>query len=201
MIFSLLISVAMAAGSTVSLTPVLTNTIKKDDVEYMFSPKLVGGFQGEKKPCVLALHLSARNLKKFDKTWSTPIQYAFSDGRDGLTDVPAVSEFSVLSGEVRLRDSKGENYVVDAKTGRLLSPTKPIVYGATSGFVIGDVVPGSIYEKLGFLKGDIIAAINGLVIKSSDSSKAVLSKFKKNQALNVIYVRDGQPIVRDVELK
>lgn len=181
MLFELLASVALAAGSTdtVKLAIVATNTIKKENVEYMYSPKVVGKFPGANQPCVFELRILARDPKKFENTWSTPVQYAISDGRAGYTDIPGVSEFSEASGEVRLTDSRGGTYVVEGKSGRLISPSQPVVYGAKSGFTLTDVAPTSIYEKLGLVKGDTIVALNGVIINSPGLAKSIGSKLQK----------------------
>ncbi len=47
---------------------------------------------------------------------------------------------------------------------------------ATDGFVIVEIQPGSIYEKLGFKKGDILKSYNGKPIQGKTGIKRLLKK-------------------------
>jgi general secretion pathway protein C len=63
--------------------------------------------------------------------------------------------------------------------------------GSPAGFKFSDIVPGSIYDKLGLRNGDVIAAINGEPL--SDPSKAIelLTQLKTASHLELQIKKDG----------
>lgn len=63
---------------------------------------------------------------------------------------------------------------------------------AGGGFKLVNVQPGSIYEKLGLLKGDIIKKFNGQIIDSPEAAKGIYEKLQKSPSkVEIVIERDG----------
>jgi general secretion pathway protein C len=61
-----------------------------------------------------------------------------------------------------------------------------------SGFKILRIEKDSVYEKLGFKKGDIIQSINGEPVTSVETFQIFYEKLKAENKLNISIKRNGQ---------
>lgn len=66
------------------------------------------------------------------------------------------------------------------------------VSNAKDGFKIIDIQKGSIYQKIGLKKGDVITQINGVKLKSIEEFTAIWSEFKNGQKAELTIERGGK---------
>lgn len=74
--------------------------------------------------------------------------------------------------------------------------------GAPVGFKCFQIVPGSIYDKLGLINGDVLTGINGQTLNDPGQAFAMLSELKNNaKHLELTIKRDGKPqtLVYDIQ--
>jgi len=77
---------------------------------------------------------------------------------------------------------------------KLLSEAKVVPYfrgGKVDGFVIGDIVVGSLYEKLGLKNGDVIHKVNGEVLTSVAQGIALYQRLQHAGAIDLELERHG----------
>lgn len=60
------------------------------------------------------------------------------------------------------------------------------------GFMLVEVVPGSIYQRLGLKNGDIIKKMNGITITSIDFFSSQLLKIKNGDKITLLIERNGE---------
>ena len=66
--------------------------------------------------------------------------------------------------------------------------------GVPAGYKLFQIVPGSIYDKLGLVNGDVIAGLNGQPITDPGKAFEMLSELKTSNHLTLDVKRDGKPI-------
>jgi len=64
--------------------------------------------------------------------------------------------------------------------------------GKADGFVITDIVPGSLYQKIGLMNGDIIRRVNGQQIISAQQAMSMYQGLQNSSSINVELMRAGQ---------
>ncbi len=64
--------------------------------------------------------------------------------------------------------------------------------GVPSGYKLFQIVPGSIYDKLGLQNGDVIAGLNGQVINDPGKAFELLSELKTSNHLELQVKKDGK---------
>ena len=82
-----------------------------------------------------------------------------------------------------------------ADYGRLLSQIDVVPYienGKTVGFKIRWIMNGSIFEKLGFRKGDVILAVNGVPIRNTEDVFKAVQIIRNEPSIRVKILRDGE---------
>ena len=82
-----------------------------------------------------------------------------------------------------------------ADYGRLLSQIDVVPYienGKTIGFKIRWIMDGSIFEQLGFKKGDVILAVNGVPIRSTEDVFKAVQIIRNEPSIRVKILRDGE---------
>lgn len=84
--------------------------------------------------------------------------------------------------------------VVHAETEKKLSRTAHMTtdLAKESSFEISGIERGSIFEKLGFQKGDILMSVNGKTITTQNDAMMMGSIFQSARPLTVIFARDGK---------
>lgn len=73
--------------------------------------------------------------------------------------------------------------------------------GAINGFKLFDIQPGSIYQKLGALNGDIIKSVNGVDIKDPASAMGLFQKIQTTSKLDFVINRNGENKNFSVEIR
>jgi len=61
-----------------------------------------------------------------------------------------------------------------------------------SGYTVGDIAPGSTFEKLGIQTGDIIVSFDGKTVDSPKDSMELYNEMKKGTIATVVVKRDGK---------
>lgn len=64
--------------------------------------------------------------------------------------------------------------------------------GLPAGYKLFQIVPGSIYDKLGLKNGDVIAGIDGQTINDPGKAFEALSRLKETNHLDLMIKRDGR---------
>ncbi|HEV2107627.1 MAG TPA: PDZ domain-containing protein [Thermomicrobiales bacterium] len=62
----------------------------------------------------------------------------------------------------------------------------------TSGVFIGEIRPGSVAERAGLWKGDIIIGCAGKKVKDMSSLDTLIAAVKPGEQINVRFIRQGQ---------
>ncbi len=80
---------------------------------------------------------------------------------------------------------------------RLLSQARVAPYfvdGKANGFVISDIVPGSLYDQAGLKNGDVIRRVNGRAVTSAQQAMAMYQDLQKAPAIDLEVLRAGQAL-------
>jgi len=78
---------------------------------------------------------------------------------------------------------------------KLLSQARVVPHfadGKADGFVITDIVPGSLYEQAGLRNGDIIVRVNGQRVTSAQQAMAMYQALEKASSIDLEVLRGGQ---------
>jgi general secretion pathway protein C len=63
--------------------------------------------------------------------------------------------------------------------------------GAIDGYRLIDIAPGSVYEKLGLKKGDVIKGVNGETVDSATKALELYNQLKSSNRVNLDIERNG----------
>ena len=63
--------------------------------------------------------------------------------------------------------------------------------GAPEGFIISNIRPGSLYQKMGAVDGDIIQEVNGRKIRTADDVMGLLNTIKSGSSMSMTIKRRG----------
>jgi general secretion pathway protein C len=72
--------------------------------------------------------------------------------------------------------------------------------GLPSGYKCFQIVPGSIYDKLGLQNGDTIVGINGQNINDPGKAFEQLSTLKEAKHISLSIKRDGRPVQLEYDI-
>ena len=81
-----------------------------------------------------------------------------------------------------------------ANLNKILTQARAIPHfenGSPAGYKLFQIVPGSIYDKLGLKNGDIIRGVNGEAIKNPQKAFEMLNDFKSLNSVELEIKRDG----------
>jgi len=67
-----------------------------------------------------------------------------------------------------------------------------LINGKPAGFIISEIVPGSLYQKAGLQNGDVVRSINGESITDAGQAMAMYAKLKEMTAIDIEVMRNGQ---------
>lgn len=76
-----------------------------------------------------------------------------------------------------------------------------MVGGKTSGYTIFNIVPGSIYTKIGLQNNDIVERVNGVEINSPDSLYQLFQQLKNEKRIALDFKRDGKRESVNIEIR
>lgn len=76
-----------------------------------------------------------------------------------------------------------------------------LIEGKTSGYRIFNIVPGSIYEKIGIRNNDVVERVNGIEIKSPDTLYQLFQQIKNESRITLDFNRGGRRESVKIEIK
>ncbi len=129
------------------------------------------------------------------------------NGREQILKIPETSERSILppespSGPQPIASS-GKTITIDRKEidnslkdmGSILSQAVVRPYftgGIQDGFMISSIKSGSIYQRIGFMDGDVIQGINDRKLTTGDDMMELYNSFKSASSLALKVKRQGR---------
>jgi Do/DeqQ family serine protease len=75
--------------------------------------------------------------------------------------------------------------VTDAIAGKLKLKNR-------DGVVVAQVIAGSVAGKAGIKQGDVITSINGVVVKNTSVVQEQMSRYRPNEQIEIVIIRDGK---------
>jgi general secretion pathway protein C len=75
-----------------------------------------------------------------------------------------------------------------------------LVNGVTDGFAITMVRPGSLLNKMGFKKGDVVLQVNGMPLNSPEKALQIFQQLREARSLTVSLERRGKPTLFEYEI-
>jgi general secretion pathway protein C len=67
-----------------------------------------------------------------------------------------------------------------------------LVEGVQQGFVVSNIVPGSLYQKLGLQNGDVVVAVNSKKLEGADDILQLVNVMQAGGSVSVNLMRNGQ---------
>ncbi|MFO7568445.1 MAG: PDZ domain-containing protein [Smithellaceae bacterium] len=102
------------------------------------------------------------------------------------TPAPAASGIAISREEVT--QSLG-----DLKSIMSQAVVRPFLHeGVQQGYIVSNIVPGSLYEKLGLQNGDIIVDVNGKSLDSADDVLQLVNLMQSGGGISLNLLRGGQ---------
>ncbi len=108
----------------------------------------------------------------------------------------------VSGGKILVNRSEISSALADI--GQLLrqARVRPYFYkGAPEGFMITDIQPGSLYQKMGIANGDIIQGVDGRPIKTADDMTSFINTLKEASNVVVSLKRQGREQTLNYQLR
>lgn len=72
--------------------------------------------------------------------------------------------------------------------------------GVPNGFKFFQIVPGSIYSKLGLENGDVVTAVNGQAINDPAKAFELLNQLKESSRIEIQKKRNGRPVTTVIDI-
>lgn len=66
-----------------------------------------------------------------------------------------------------------------------------LVEGVQQGFVISNIVPGSLYQKLGLKNGDVVTDVNDKKLQGADDVLQLVNRMQTGESVSVSLLRNG----------
>lgn len=89
-----------------------------------------------------------------------------------------------------------------AKTLQDAKATPNVVAGGqVKGFVMTQIRPDSVYEKMGMINGDVVRSINGIELNDAARAIQTLQAMRTETQLEVVIEREGKQVVRKIQVK
>lgn len=125
-----------------------------------------------------------------------------SDGRDlvmkikepqGEPSTPrATSRATSPRGTITVGKHEVTETMADLKTVMSQAVVRPYVTdGTQQGFIVSNIVPGSLYERLGLKNGDIVTTVNGRELTGVDDVLQLVNTMQSGGNISVSLVRNG----------
>jgi len=115
-----------------------------------------------------------------------PYRSSQKSANNGIEQV-SPNNFNISRSEIDQALSNMNSIITEA---RLLPNNEN---GAMNGYKIIQIVPGSIYQKLGFQNGDVITQLNGKVVNDPFKAMEELKSLKEQKHYEISGKRDGRP--------
>lgn len=88
-----------------------------------------------------------------------------------------------------------------AKTLQDAKASPNLVDGQVKGFVLTRIRPDSVYEKMGFLDGDVVEQINGIDLNDAARAIQTLNSLKNENAIELMVKRNGVAMPLKIQVK
>jgi general secretion pathway protein C len=111
--------------------------------------------------------------------------------------MPAVSRPAAVPGEI-VRETGANQYTVarDQLAAQMRTPDflkqATLVPSSGGGFLVRQIQPGSLYEKLGMRAGDVIKSVNGQPINTADDAIRLYQQMSSINAVQMEITRGGK---------
>jgi general secretion pathway protein C len=111
--------------------------------------------------------------------------------------MPAMNRTAGVSGEI-VRETGGNQYTVarDQLAAQMRTPDflkqATLVPSSGGGFLVRQIQPGSLYEKLGMRAGDIIKSVNGQPINSAEDAIRLYQQMPSISSVQMEITRGGK---------
>lgn len=76
-----------------------------------------------------------------------------------------------------------------------------VVGGQIKGFMLTQIISGSVYEKIGFKDGDVVSSINGIELNDAARAIQTLNSLKSESRVELQAIRGGQPITFNLNVQ
>ncbi len=180
----------LSRRADIKLKGVILGSVKRAVVEINGNPLIMS--EGEEKKGV-----------KLSKLWRNKAKFTVN-GEDKLVylSVPEVKSSSIKAplpppppppGEVSL--SRKEILRVTKDPGIMFREIRLVPYvrsGRTEGFIFEWIKPGSLFDRVGLRKGDVLVSINNMDIKSGEDAFRILQTLRNSDSLRVVVKRQGR---------
>jgi general secretion pathway protein C len=133
------------------------------------------------------------NLEVEDATKIMPMKAAGA-GNEGVRKLPG-GKFMVDQKEV-LASTENMN--------QILTQARAVPYleqGKTVGFKISEIVPGSIYEKIGLVNGDVIQKVNSQEVDDPAKFFQLYQGLRNERNISIDLIRSGQRQTLNYEIR
>ena len=136
---------------------------------------------------------------------------------DGVTvDVEVVDDTKIVAmqtgGGPGVKKLANGKFAVDQKEvlastenmSQILTQARALPYqeqGKTVGFKISEIVPGSIYEKIGLQNGDVIQRVNSQDVDDPSKFFQLYQGLKNERSISIDLLRGGQPQTMTYEIQ
>lgn len=129
------------------------------------------------------------------------LEVVFIDGRPNTETGTALKPASAKTG-LRLDPRDVEGALSDLNKVMTQARVVPnIVGGKTRGYAMFNIVPGSIYTKLGIQNNDIVERVNGVEINSPDTLYQLFQQIKSERKITLDFSRDGRRESVNIEIR
>ncbi len=117
-----------------------------------------------------------------------------SGAMPGFTPAPSLPRASGVAVKRELSRSNLQRQTRDLPT--LLSQARVVPHfenGKSKGFMINDIVPGSLYAEIGLQNGDIISKVNGRMVSSPQQAMTMYNELQNAPTISIELIRAGVP--------
>ena len=137
-------------------------------------------------------------LKKGDK--KEVLEVKFMEAEPPATEAGA--DLKSTPAGLRLDPREVESALSDLNKVMTQARVVPnLVGGKTSGYRMFNIVPGSIYEKIGLKNNDVVERINDVEIKSPDSLYQLFQQIKNESRITLGFNRGGRKESVKIEIR
>lgn len=155
---------------------------------------------GDTLPGGGTLGLISRSLIEIEErdgtTWSLPL---YQDGESKPMATPAAANRNggiQPAGENRWTIPQEVADQARGNVGSLLTSVRlepRLDNGATSGFMVRMIRPGSLLAQLGIRKGDVLMQVNGVELNSPEKGLQVVQQLREARTISISLERNGTP--------
>ena len=96
------------------------------------------------------------------------------------------------------------NDILTNKLSSALEDARAVPYlvgGQVKGFTITQIIPDSVYSKLGLQNGDVVSNINGIELNDAARAIQTLNSLRSENKIQLSVIRGGQPVNLQVNVQ